>query len=64
MKTHTKAEVEKYTDMIESNFIDTYYNLTMKSLGAMDFFIKQCPNSDTLLLLDDDVKIKYPKVFV
>ena len=61
-KKKVNEEVDKFSDLIESNFVDTYYNLTMKSLGAIDFFLKQCGQSNMLMLLDDDVTIKYPKL--
>ena len=58
-KNLEKDEVERYTDIIEANFIDSYYNLTLKSLGAISFYVEKCQNSDTLLLLDDDINFKY-----
>ena len=54
-----KAEFAVNTDLIESNFIDTYYNLTLKSRSALNFFTQKCQNSKLLVLLDDDVIIKH-----
>ena len=58
-----KVEMEKNLDVIESNFIDTYYNLTLKSRSALHFFTENCQNSSLLVLLDDDVFIRRTSVF-
>ena len=50
-------------DLIESNFKDTYYNLTLKSRSALNFFTQNCKRSSLLVLLDDDVVIKHKELF-
>ena len=56
-------EVAMNSDVIEANFIDTYYNLTLKSRSALNYFVGNCRNSSLLVLLDDDVFVKRTSVF-
>lgn len=48
----------KYGDIIEDRFIDSYNNLTLKSLFMLKLLINHCSNSTKYLLkIDDDMYV-------
>ena len=53
-----KAENAKSGDILIGNFIDTYYNLTVKSLSALDWSVESCPETKSIILCDDDVQFR------
>ena len=50
-----KKEQLKYNDLIQGNFIDSYRNLSYKSLTAWKWINLNCNNSNFVLKLDDDI---------
>ena len=55
-------EAEEKNDIIKGSFIDTYRNITLKSLFGIRWMTKYCPTAKYLLKCDDDVIIDFPKV--
>ena len=47
-------ETKRYADIIQQDFIDSYYNNTLKSLMAIKWINTYCSNSKYYLLIDDD----------
>ena len=50
LKEHTE-----HNDLIQGNFIDSYNNLSYKSLLAWEWITKNCLNARYILKIDDDV---------
>lgn len=48
-------ESEIYHDIVQQNFDDSYRNLTLKCLMALDWVTKYCSQSKFVLKTDDDV---------
>ncbi len=48
-------EDREHGDIIQGSFMDTYRNLTFKSLTAWRWIVHRCPNAEHFLKLDDDV---------
>lgn len=48
------AESERYQDIIQENFIDTYYNITYKAVAALRWVSQRCPQAEFVLKTDDD----------
>ena len=48
-------ETAQYEDIVFGEFVDTYYNLTIKSLSALEWIKVSCPNTKLTVLCDDDV---------
>ena len=48
-------EQQKYNDLIQGNFIDSYRNLSYKSLIAWKWIKNNCNNASYVFKLDDDV---------
>ena len=54
-----KLESNQYHDVLQATFIESYYNLTIKSLTMLKWFSETCQhqNFDYLLKVDDDVYV-------
>src|SRR6218665_949706 len=51
---HLVAESERYQDIIQENFVDTYYNITYKAVAALRWVSQRCPQAEFVLKTDDD----------
>ena len=49
------AESKRYQDIIQENFVDTYYNITYKAVAALRWVSQRCPQAEFVLKTDDDV---------
>ncbi|NXY72261.1 B3GT5 galactosyltransferase, partial [Glareola pratincola] len=49
------AESQKYKDIIQKNFTDTYYNLTLKTMMGMEWIHRFCYQSSFVMKTDTDV---------
>ncbi|XP_030059685.1 beta-1,3-galactosyltransferase 5 isoform X2 [Microcaecilia unicolor] len=56
-ETRIISESLKYKDIIQKNFIDTYYNLTLKTLMGMEWVHHFCPQSSFVMKTDTDMFI-------
>ena len=50
-------EHNKYNDLIQGNFLDTYRNLTYKSLTAWKWISSYCSNAKYIVKIDDDLAL-------
>ncbi|TRY90096.1 hypothetical protein DNTS_031594 [Danionella cerebrum] len=57
-----QVESDKYGDIIQWNFMDTFFNLTLKDVLFWKWFSKQCPYAHFILKGDDDVFVRTPAV--
>lgn len=55
-------EEAKFGDIIQGNFMDSYYNMTYKHVMALKWFSANCPHVKFLLKLDDDVFPNIPAI--
>ncbi|KAM4675855.1 beta-1,3-galactosyltransferase 2-like [Discoglossus pictus] len=44
-----------YGDIVQQDFLDTYYNLTLKSLMGMEWVAKYCPSASYVMKIDNDM---------
>ncbi|KAM9566620.1 beta-1,3-galactosyltransferase 5 isoform 1-T3 [Guaruba guarouba] len=49
------AESQKYKDIIQKNFTDTYYNLTLKTMMGIEWIHRFCNQSSFVMKTDTDV---------
>ena len=56
-------ESEEYGDIIQESFVDSYANLTVKSLMLLKWFTHNCDNTQYLLKTDDDMYINLVKLY-
>ena len=57
-----QTESELYRDLIQSNFSDTYRNLTYKAVAGMKWVSENCPNTVYVLKTDDDIVVDIHRV--
>lgn len=56
-------ESYRYNDIIQQNFIDTYHNLTIKSVLALKWITKNCWNKVAFIIkCDDDTFLHMPNL--
>ncbi|XP_033235261.1 beta-1,3-galactosyltransferase 5-like [Drosophila pseudoobscura] len=51
-----------YGDMIRGHFIDSYFNLTLKTISMLEWVDTHCPRVKYILKTDDDMFINVPKL--
>lgn len=54
------AEEDKYSDIIMANFVDSYANLSLKSIAMLRWVITHCPSLKFLVKADDDTFLNTP----
>jgi len=52
-----KFEAGTYGDMVQNDFMDTYYNLTIKTIMGFKWVTRYCQNAKYTLKVDDDVVV-------
>lgn len=55
-----KAEADKYGDVLQFNFVEDYYNLTLKAVSLLKWSYRHCKNSEYMVKTDDDVILNMP----
>ncbi|KAF4093341.1 hypothetical protein AMELA_G00001020, partial [Ameiurus melas] len=48
-------ESQQYHDLIQSNFMDTYKNLTIKTMVILDWLATHCPQASYAMKIDSDM---------
>lgn len=56
------AESAKYNDIVQSEFVDTYYNNTYKTMSGFRWAVETCSNSKFYLFVDDDMYVSVKNV--
>lgn len=56
-------ESGKYGDILQGDFIDGYYNLTVKGILALNFITTYCSGVDYVIKTDDDTFFDVYKIF-
>ncbi|XP_030758133.1 beta-1,3-galactosyltransferase 5-like [Sitophilus oryzae] len=55
-----EKESDGYGDVIQGNFLDTYRNLTYKTMTAFKFVLYHCNKASYVLKIDDDAFVNMP----
>ncbi|NWI16272.1 B3GT2 galactosyltransferase, partial [Crypturellus soui] len=50
-----REESARYGDLLQQDFLDTYNNLTLKTLMGLEWVAKYCPGAAYVLKADQDV---------
>jgi len=53
-KSNIREEFDIYGDIIQANFIDRYFNNTLKTISNINWASKYCQRAKYVVLLDDD----------
>ncbi|XP_046369583.2 beta-1,3-galactosyltransferase 1-like [Haliotis rufescens] len=62
LQTEVAKESQKYQDMVQGNFIDSYQNLTHKHIMGYHWVLTHCNNVKYVIKMDDDVVIHVANV--
>ncbi|XP_011170790.2 beta-1,3-galactosyltransferase brn [Solenopsis invicta] len=57
-----KLEAGIYKDIVQANFIDSYYNNTIKTMMSFKWLVQYCPNSKFYMFVDDDMYVSVKNV--
>jgi hypothetical protein len=57
LKERLKKENAQYEDLVQVNVVDTYANLTLKSVALLHWTHGHCPGAQSVLKCDDDIYI-------
>ncbi|XP_050530851.1 uncharacterized protein LOC126899741 [Daktulosphaira vitifoliae] len=57
-------ENRKYRDIVQTNVRDTYSNLTLKSIAALEWIQEFCPSAHYVLKTDDDMFIDVQRLLL
>ena len=52
-----KEEAYTHNDIVQGNFLDTYYNLTLKGVVGLSWISRHCPSAGIVIKIDDDVYV-------
>ncbi|XP_072458480.1 beta-1,3-galactosyltransferase 2-like [Notamacropus eugenii] len=55
LQTLLEEEDKEYRDLLQVGFLDTYHNLTLKVLTALEWMAQYCPTAHYVLKVDTDV---------
>ena len=56
------AEAEKFDDIVQGDYLDTYANLTLKALNGMEYRKLYCNQPKYILAIDDDTFVNIPNM--
>lgn len=62
LQTAIDREHEQYGDIVQANFVDSYYNNTIKTMMGLRWAIEYCPRSRFFMFVDDDFYISTKNV--
>ncbi|KAL0274307.1 UNVERIFIED_CONTAM: hypothetical protein PYX00_006760 [Menopon gallinae] len=64
LQAAVQEEYNKHKDIIQVNFIDSYYNNTIKTMSAFKWAVEHCLNSQFYIFSDDDMFISTKNVLL
>ncbi|XDV22194.1 hypothetical protein PO909_027143 [Leuciscus waleckii] len=50
-----EEESRQHRDLVQSNFVDSYFNLTIKTMVIMDWLATRCPQANFSMKVDSDM---------
>lgn len=56
------SEAREYGDIVQSNFIDAYFNNTIKTMTALRWVVEQCQRAQYYMFVDDDYYVSMKNV--
>lgn len=62
LKTKVNTEAMKFQDIVQADFMDSYYNNTIKTMMGFKWAFKYCSNSKFYMFVDDDMYVSVKNV--
>lgn len=57
-----QMESERFEDIVQEDFVDSYRNLTYKAIAGLKWAATFCPHATYILKTDDDILVNLPRV--
>nr|CAG4637825.1 EOG090X07IA [Chydorus sphaericus] len=57
IQSKINEEAEKFGDIVQADFLDSYYNNTLKTMSGLKWAVENCPNASFVVFSDDDMYI-------
>lgn len=54
IQTQVEEEDRKYNDLVQGDFLDTYYNNSIKTMMGLRWGVEHCPEARFYMFVDDD----------
>ncbi|XP_047440436.1 beta-1,3-galactosyltransferase 1-like [Mugil cephalus] len=62
LKEQVASESQKHHDILQSDFVDSYNNLTIKTMVMFEWLSTHCPKTSYAMKVDSDVFLNVPKL--
>lgn len=62
IKQYINMEYSLYKDIVQQDFVDDYFNNTLKTIMGFDWVVTHCPKSKFVYFVDDDYFVNLPKL--
>lgn len=62
LQTSIDKEHEQFGDIVQANFIDSYFNNTIKTMMGQKWAVEHCPRSRFFMFVDDDFYVSTKNV--
>ncbi|ENN71941.1 hypothetical protein D910_09185 [Dendroctonus ponderosae] len=62
MQASLNEESQKYKDIIQANYTDSYFNNTYKTMSGFEWVMKYCKNAKFYMFVDDDYYVSTKNV--
>jgi len=63
IQSNLTQESQTYGDILQESFLDSYANLTLKSVMLLKWFSRECNKIPYVLKTDDDMYINLKQLF-
>lgn len=60
MQSLVEEEWNRYGDIVQASFLDSYANLTLKHIMGLTWTVKFCSQAQLVIKMDDDIFVNYP----
>ncbi|XP_033210340.1 beta-1,3-galactosyltransferase brn [Belonocnema kinseyi] len=62
LQAKIKLESQKYQDIVQADFVDSYFNNTIKTMTGFRWASEECSNSKFYMFVDDDIYVSVKNV--
>lgn len=62
IQSRVDAEAAKYRDVVQADFVDAYFNNTIKTMTGFKWAVEYCRNSKFYMFVDDDMYVSLKNV--
>ena len=53
IQSKINEEAEKFGDIVQADFLDSYYNNTLKTMSGLKWAVENCPNASFVVFSGD-----------